>query len=180
MKKQNPVVVKSNLRKICLYARVSTEDQNVEQQIKYLKEWANKNNFTVVKTVKDIESGLIPLVQRKRFSRLLEFAMNNGLDVCIYNLDRLTRNWEDVVFIEKHFRDHWEYSKLISTGDEINLSNANGRFMFRVRMAVCCLMPEDMREKQIIGIERARLEGKYKGRKPGSKNKNRARSKSHS
>ena len=43
--------------------------------------------------------------------------------------------------------------------------------MFRVRMAVCCLMPEDMKEKQKIGIERARAEGKYLGRKRGSKNK---------
>jgi len=171
MKNKNPTDLKSTKGKICLYARVSTEDQNVEQQIKYLKEWANKNNYTVVKIVKDVESGLTPLVRRKRFKRLLDFARINKIDIVIYNLDRLTRNWEDVVFIEKHFRDYWEHSKLISTGDEINLSNANGRFMFRVRMAVCCLMPEDMREKQIIGIERAKREGKYKGRKPGSKNK---------
>ena len=153
------------------YARVSTEDQNVDQQMKYQKEWINKNGFSVGNVTKDVESGLTPLTERKRFKKHIERAKNQKHGVCIYNLDRLTRNWEDVVFIERWFRDNWEISKLISTSDEINLSNANGRFMFRVRMAVCCLMPEDMREKQIIGIERAKLEGKYKGRKPGSKNK---------
>ena len=39
--------------------------------------------------------------------------------------------------------------------------------MFRIKMAVGCYMPEDMREKQIIGIERAKLEGKYKGGSKG-------------
>lgn len=153
------------------YARVSTEDQNVEQQMRYLKEWMAKNNYVVGKVVKDIESGLTPLVERARFKRLLTHSKTTNTGILIVNLDRLTRNWEDVVFIEKFFRENWNSCKLISTSDEINLSNANGRFMFRVRMAVCCYMPEDMKEKQVIGIERAKRQGKYKGRKPGSKNK---------
>ena len=156
---------------INLYARVSTEDQNVSQQIDYLKDWATKNHYIPDKIVRDIESGLTPLVERKKFKKILEYSKESKTSIGIYNLDRLTRNWEDVVFIEKWFRDNWNDCKLISTADEINLSNANGRFMFRVRMAVCCFMPEDMREKQRIGIERAKKEGKYKGRKFGSKNK---------
>jgi DNA invertase Pin-like site-specific DNA recombinase len=156
---------------INLYARVSTEDQNVDQQIKYLRKWAKQNDYIVQKIVKDVESGLTPLIDRKKFRRLLNQSKENKVSIAIYNLDRLTRNWEDVVFIEKWFRDNWKVCRLISTSDEINLSNANGRFMFRVRMAMCCYMPEDMREKQRIGIERARREGKYRGRKPGSKNK---------
>ena len=154
-----------------LYARVSTVDQNVKQQINYLKSWAKRNNFIIDKIVHDVESGRTPLVNRVKFKKLLDYSMGSKTSIAIYNLDRLTRNWEDVVFIEKWFRDNWEVCKLISTSDEINLDTANGRFMFRVRMAVCCLMPEDMFEKQRIGIERAKQEGKYKGRKPGSKNK---------
>ena len=163
---------------INIYARVSTEDQNVSQQIKFLTKWFTQNNYLINKVVRDVESGLTPLIERKKFRKLLEHSKETKTNIGIYNLDRLTRNWEDVVFIERWFRDNWNDCKLISTADEINLSNANGRFMFRVRMAVCCLMPEDMREKQIIGIERAKKEGKYKGRKKGSKNKSRAGSKS--
>ena len=157
--------------KINLYARVSTEDQNVKQQMLYLGEWAKKNEYNVVKTVMDTESGIKPLIERKRFLKLLKESKTDGTNIGIVNLDRLTRNWEDVVFIEKHFRESWDKSKLISVGDSIDLSNASGRFMFRVKMAMCCYMPEDMKEKQIIGIERAKKEGKYKGRKIGSKNK---------
>src|SRR4030042_3082484 len=91
-----------------LYARVSTEDQNVKQQMEHLKEWAKKNGYTVCKVILDTESGIKPLVERKRFLRLLDES-KDGLSnaMCIVNLDRLTRNWEDVVFIEKHFRENW-------------------------------------------------------------------------
>ncbi len=39
--------------------------------------------------------------------------------------------------------------------------------MFRIKMAVQCYMPEDMFEKQKVGIERAKAEGKFKGGKRG-------------
>lgn len=154
--------------KVDLYARVSTEDQNVKQQMQHLKEWAKRNAYTVHKVVMDTESGTKPLIERKRFLRLLDESKKDGADgMGIVNLDRLTRNWGDVVFIEKFFRESWNRYKLLSIGDTIDLSNASGRFTFRVRMAMCCYMPEDMREKQRIGIERAKKEGKYKGGKPG-------------
>lgn len=153
---------------IALYARVSTEDQNVKQQMQHLKEWAKRNDYNVVKVVMDTESGTKPLMERKRFLRLLDESKNGSMDaVGIVNIDRLTRNWEDVVFIEKHFRENWDICKLFSIGDTIDLSNASGRFMFRMKMVVCCYMPEDMKEKQRIGIDRAKRQGKYKGGKKG-------------
>lgn len=114
----------------------------------------------------DLESGRLPLTERKKFRKLL-IEEPEYEAIVIYNIDRLTRNWDDVTYIERFFRDNWERCKLISTSDSIDLSNASGRMMFRIKMAVCCFMPEDMREKQQIGINRARLEGKYKGGKKG-------------
>ena len=154
-----------------LYARVSTDDQNVKQQMDYLKEWASKNGYCVVRVVMDTESGRTPLTQRRRFLRLLDESKTGSMDlIAVVNLDRLTRNWEDVVLIEKHFREHWNVCKLVSCGDSVDLGNASGRLMFRMKMALCCFMPEDMREKQEIGIARARKEGKYRGRKKGCRN----------
>ena len=154
-----------------LYARVSTEDQNVVQQMEYLKSYAAKQGYMVVRRVMDTESGRTPLTQRKKFLKLLDESKTGSMDlVLVVNLDRLTRNWEDVVLIEKHFRELWAVCKLVSAGDSVDLGNASGRLMFRIKMALCCFMPEDMREKQEIGIERAKKEGKYLGRKPGSRN----------
>jgi DNA invertase Pin-like site-specific DNA recombinase len=150
--------------RVAIYARVSTEDQNVEQQIDYLKEWCRNKNYNIIKCIADEESGRLPLIERKQFLKLLnESKKGNYEAIVIYNLDRLTRNWDDVTLIEKHFRDNWDICKLISIADKIDLSNASGRMMFRIKMAVGCYMPEDMREKQKIGIERAKAEGKFKG-----------------
>ncbi len=154
--------------KILIYARVSTDHQDVEQQAEYCKNWAIKQGHEIVWTIKDKESGRLPLKDRKRFMRIVQNGYNFEYDaVLVYHLDRLTRNWDDVTMIEKHFRESWETKKLISTSLEVNLRNAMGRYMFRVMMANFCYMPEDMREKQAIGIARAKSEGKYKGGKKG-------------
>ena len=155
--------------KLDLYARVSTDDQNVDQQMSYLRQWCVKNGHQIVNEVYDEQSGKVDLKDRVKFQDLLRNPKGQGL--LVLNLDRLTRNWDSVTFIEKHFRDNWDKYKLISTGDEINLNNANGRFMFRVKLAMNCYMPEDMLEKQRIGIDRAKAEGKFKGRKKGAKGK---------
>jgi len=153
--------------KLDLYARVSTDDQNVDQQMSYLRQWCVKNGHQIVNEVYDEQSGKIPLEFRQKFMELINNPKGDAL--LVLNLDRLTRNWDSVTFIEKHFRDSWDKYKLISTGDEINLNTANGRFMFRVKLAMNCYMPEDMLEKQRIGIERAKKEkGKYLGRKKGA------------
>lgn len=147
-----------------LYARVSTDDQNVKQQVAHLKQWAAKHDILIGKVVADTESGRTPLSERKAFLKLLRGgpeSLSGGM--VVVNLDRLTRNWDDVTLIERAFRENWASYCLVSTQDAVDLSNASGRMMFRIKMAVSCFMPEDMREKQAIGIERARREGKYRG-----------------
>jgi len=150
-----------------LYARVSTEDQNVLQQIHYLRQWALKRGHVIASETQDKQSGKVDLKERVAFLNLLKNPKGEAL--LIFNLDRLTRNWDSVTFLEKHFRDSWNKYKLISTKDQINLNNSNGRLMFRIQLAVNCAMPEDMLEKQAIGIARAKKEGKFKGRQKGAK-----------
>ncbi len=150
--------------KVSIYCRVSTEEQNIKQQVAYLKDWCIKQKHEVVKIIADEESGRLPLIERKKFRKLLELSKLGLFDaIIIHNLDRLTRNWDDVTLIEKHFRENWDKCKLISASDSIDLGNASGRLAFRIKMVVNCFMPEDMFEKQRIGIERAKNEGKYKG-----------------
>lgn len=152
-----------------LYARVSTEDQNVLQQIHTLRQWVLKHGHAISSETQDKQSGKVPLEEREQFMNLLNNPKGDAL--LVFNLDRLTRNWDSVTFIEKHFRDKWDTYKLISTADEINLSNASGRMMFRIKLAVSCYMPEDMLEKQRPAIEKAKAEGKFKGRQKGAKGK---------
>ena len=148
------------------YARVSSQEQDVDQQMKYLFEYCKKNDYQISSAVYDKQSASVPLEQRKKFMQLLNNKKGDAM--LVFNLDRLTRNWDSVTFIEKHFRENWEKYKLISTKDDINLNSASGRAMFRMKMIMTCYMPEDMLEKQEIGIARAKAEGKFKGRKKGA------------
>jgi DNA invertase Pin-like site-specific DNA recombinase len=151
--------------KLLIYARVSSKDQNVDQQAEYCKKWAISNGHEVVWTIKDKQSGRKALMERERFAKIINNEYNFEYDaVLVYHMDRLTRNWEDVTEIEKYFRDNWEKRKLLSVTYPIDLGSAQGRFMFRLMMAQQCYMPEDMLEKQKIGIERAKKQGKFKGR----------------
>jgi len=155
--------------RVDLYSRVSSEDQNVEQQIRELRKWTISNNHEISSETFDKQSGKVPLEERQAFMKLLNNPKGDAL--VVFNLDRLTRNWDSVTFIEKHFRDNWNNYKLISTKDEINLDSANGRLMFRIKLAINCHYPEDMLEKQAVGIKRAKEEGKFTGRKKGAKGK---------
>lgn len=156
--------------KVRLYARVSTTHQDVDQQMIYLRQWARRNEHMIIDEILDTESGTIPLLQRVQF----KYALDNpkGDAMVVVNLDRLSRNWYDENELEKYFAEG-EY-KLISVKDEVNLSNANGRLMFRIKFAINCNMVEDMKEKQNIGIARAKKEGKFKGRPKGAMGKSKA------
>ena len=153
-----------------IYARVSTEDQHVKQQAAYTKNFYERQGHEIVEVVRDEESGRKPLTDRKAFKNLLDESRSDGTQfIGVQNLERLTRNWDDVTFIEKYFRENWCQIKLFSTVESVDLTNAMGRYVFRNRMAMCCWMPEDTREKSLIGIARAKKEGKYKGGKKGRK-----------
>ena len=93
--------------KLLIYTRVSTQDQNVEQQATYCKELANTNGHEVVWTIKDKESGRKPLSERERFIKIIKNQYNFKYDaVLVYNTDRLTRDFYDGVLVERYFRDN--------------------------------------------------------------------------
>ncbi len=153
------------------YARVSDTDQNVKQQSKHNRDWSKRMDLELVGAVLDKESGRKPLIERKAFRKLLNKALREKRGILVQDYDRLTRNWDDVTFIERHFRENWDVCKLVATNFTLDLSTPVGRYMFRSYMAQACFMPENMRERQKIGITRAQKEGKYQGRKAGSLNK---------
>lgn len=162
--------------KLHLYARVSKEDANVNQMADEMVRWCGLRGYGVVSITKDKESGRIPLHRRRKFLDLLNrvpFSDADGL--LVLALDRLTRNWYDENLIEKAFSDHWTRCKLVSVFDKIDLGTASGRSMFRFQMTMACYEVDRMFERQKIGIARAKKEGKYKGRKPGSRNLSKGR-----
>lgn len=78
--------------KIVIYARVSTSKQkeDLERQIKFLKEYCVSNGYIVSDVYSDIGSGMNET--RKHFNNLLEQVKDNQIKkIVISNKDRLTR-----------------------------------------------------------------------------------------
>jgi len=88
-----------------IYARVSshTREEDLERQIITLKELARKNGWIVVKTIKDISSGLKE--RRRGLRQLYKLVKSKAIDlVLITYKDRLTRF--GFSYIEEFFKSH--------------------------------------------------------------------------
>jgi DNA invertase Pin-like site-specific DNA recombinase len=157
-------------KKCVIYSRISTnkEKQNVQQQIEYCKDYAKRNDLEVVKIFKDEQTGKTK--DRKGYKKLLSFIEENtSIIILVLDTDRLTRNFYDGVELERFLIKN--KIKLVSTSENIDFQTPNGRLMYRIKIALNSHYVENLLKKQKIGIERAKKEGKFKGRPKGTKNK---------
>jgi len=152
---------------IGIYVRVSTEEQNVKQQLTYLKEYCLSKRWNYRSYIDNGVSGEIS--DRPSWLQLLKDVDSGKVDtILVSKYDRITRDLEYAIEWLK-----WVESssvKLISLYDGEFLGSPDDIFTFKLK----CLLSEyelnQLRWRSRIGIERAKKEGKYKGRPKGSKN----------
>ena len=158
------------MKQAIIYTRISTntEQQNIKQQRDYCKKYAQNEGYDVLHLFGDKMSGKI--TERSGYQRMLKFLEQNPtVHLIVQDIDRLTRNFYDGVDLEKFILENDITVKSIS--ESVDLSNPMGKFTFRVKMAMNALYLENLIDKIRVGVARAKTEGKYKGRKAGSKNK---------
>lgn len=152
-----------------IYTRISTDDeqQNIKQQKDYCKKYAEKEGYEVLHTIGDKISGKIPLRSRSGGDRLLKFLKKNPqVHLIVQDVDRLCRDYYDSVWFERFVIEHEITIKSLS--EMVDLKNPMGKFAFRIKMAMNAFYLENLDVKRKIGIARAKLEGKYLGRKKGA------------
>ena len=81
------------------YARVSTKKQGLdglgmEDQIKQIKDYAKRNNLTIIKIYKETESGNKTDKHRPELSKAISQSKINKCKLVIARIDRLSRNVE--------------------------------------------------------------------------------------
>ena len=91
------------MKRVVIYARVSTAIQDYDRQIDELKDYANRMNYQVVKVFCEKVSGAKKVAERNALSELLDYVRNNKIDkVLIYECSRLSRRIVDFLqVIEK-------------------------------------------------------------------------------
>lgn len=77
------------MAKVALYLRVSTPEQELENQLQVLQDWAIREGHTIYKVYQDVMSGARP---REDFDNLMADAHKHRFDmVAFWKLDRMTR-----------------------------------------------------------------------------------------
>ena len=140
------------------YARVSTAHQqnSKEAQERLLREGGCEEVFTDEASGKSTEG-------RAGLERLL-MKLRKGDEVYAVRLDRLGRNTRDVLELAEKVKDA---GATLQVGDlGLDTSTTSGEFMLTVIAGVAQMERRIMLERQAIGIEAAKAQGKYAGRKP--------------
>jgi len=137
------------------YIRVSSLDQNERRQIEAMERYNIEKWFIEKISAKD--------TNRPKLQELLEFAREGDI-VHIHDFSRLARSTKDLLDIVELL--HKKGVALVSNKENIDTTTPQGRFMLTVFGALAELERESILERQREGIEIAKGEGKYKGRKP--------------
>lgn len=135
------------------YARVSTEEQNLELQLDALKRAGCDEIFS------DRASG--SRIQRPGVEQALD-KLQRGDCLVVWKLDRLGRSVKDLVSLADRFRLDGVDLRCLSDG--IDTSTSTGRFFFHVMSAFAEMERELIRERTKAGLVAAASRGRKGGR----------------
>ncbi|MEM4621028.1 MAG: recombinase family protein [Desulfurococcaceae archaeon] len=149
------------------YVRVSREDENPENQILSIKEWAQKNNVEILGFYIDVDvSGSIKPRERPQYNAMLQAAKSLGINLLIfYDLSRLSRSLEDGLEELKRLTEEGFMFKFVAQefldyiSDPLLRKKVISDFLWFAE-----LYREDVRRRTKAGLERVRREGKKLGR----------------
>jgi DNA invertase Pin-like site-specific DNA recombinase len=143
------------------YARVSTVEQDAgfEAQERDLKAAGAERLFS------ERTSAVGP---RKALEQALDFVREGDV-LCVTKLDRLARSVADLVRIAERLEAKRVGLRILALN--FDTTSPAGRLMLNVFSSVAQFEREIMLERQREGVQRARREGKYKGRAPTARAK---------
>ena len=138
------------------YARVSTQDQNLDLQLNALAD------FGCEKVFKEKVSGKNK--ERPELNNLLG-QLRAGDSVVVWKLDRLGRSIQDLIYLVELFKSN--EVNFVSITDSIDTSTAMGRFTFNIFASLAQFEREIIRERTNAGLSAARAKGRKGGRPSG-------------
>lgn len=140
------------------YARVSTQDQNLELQLDALKQYGCDQIFQekITGTKKE----------RPQLEEMLKM-LRTGDKVVIYKLDRISRSTKHLIELSELFES--KGVQFVSIQDTIDTSTPMGRFFFRVMASIAELERDILSERTKDGLKSARARGRNGGRPKANK-----------
>jgi len=145
--------------KVAVYARVSTEEQTVQNQILALTEYAKRMGWDYQIFEETESSRKTRPIQWDLYNRLLKKEFDGLL---IYKFDRWARSTKELI---EHIENLVNKNVAVySFMENIDLSTSMGRAMLTIISAFAQLERDIIRERTIAGLRRAKAQGKKLGR----------------
>lgn len=148
--------------KVGLYARVSTDKQETDNQLIRLREVAHNRGYDIFDEYVDIASGRN--ANRPNLDRMMKDAKSHRFDKIIaVKLDRIARS---VTNLNNLMNDLYTWNIGIEFIDQpIDTSTPSGKLILTILGAMAEFERELIVERTQDGLERARKQGKTLGRK---------------
>lgn len=137
------------------YVRVSTEEQNTIRQDVLMEE------LGVEKVYVDKASG--KNADREGLMKMMDFVREGDV-VIVESISRFARSTVDLLRLVAQLRE--KNVEFVSMKESIDTTTPQGEFMLTVFGALAQLERDQLRQRQMEGIEQAKIAGKYTGRKP--------------
>jgi len=141
------------------YARTSTVDQRAGLE-------AQQRDLKVVGVDKMFVEQVSSVAQRQELQRAIDFVREGDIFV-VTKLDRLARSTTHLLSIVEQLEAKKVGLRILDFGgSEVDTRSPSGRLMLTMFGAMAQFEREMMLERQREGIAKAKLDGRYKGRKP--------------
>ena len=142
------------------YARVSTDDQNLDMQQIAIEKYAKDKNLDLVMYVEKISSRND---ERAELNNAMKAATAGDLFV-VYKLDRLARSTKELYQLTDHLKN--KNVDFVSINDAFDTSTPTGRAMFGMLAVFAEFERDIIQQRTKAGLEAARKRGRIGGRPP--------------
>lgn len=161
--------VNGDRRRVAIYCRVSTSDQDNDRQERDLREYAERAGVEIVGVYKETLSGIRKAKGKQPIERqrVMELAQDRRMDaVLVTELTRWGRSTQDLMDTLGQLSS-WEVSLIAQAGLTFDLSTPQGKLVANLMASLAEFEHDLLRERVRSGIAAAKARGQTFGRKPG-------------
>jgi DNA invertase Pin-like site-specific DNA recombinase len=152
------------MKRVALYARVSKEDQVLENQLRQLRDFARLKGWT--DTVEYTDHGVSGAKDRRPGldAMMAEVRAGNIGVVVVWKFDRFGRSLRHLVVTLEELRTR--NVGFVSSTEAVDTTTPAGELMFSLLAAMAQFERSMIRERTLAGLDRARSQGKRLGHPP--------------
>ena len=153
------------VRKVCVYARCSTSDQKVSNQLIEIRDHCSNMGWEIVKEYVDEGlSGTLSRDKRPAFNEMIKDGYRKKFDsVVCWDISRLGRSMKELILFLSDMKDR--EIGICSVRQGFDTSTTMGSIMYQFVGILSEWEATMISERTLAGLERARREGKTLGRR---------------